>query len=310
MAGYGATGGFDAAAHAQVAAPARPSELTPMSAVPTPEILPLLPTPSPTPKASVGTLQATLAGPPPSTNPDTVLAAKLDGLTASTSASVSVAVTDLDGGSRARYGVQAGRTYDTASIVKVDILATLLLKAQDEHRALTTSEKSYAASMIRMSDNASTDVLWGRIGGSAALNAANRRLGLTGTTAGSGGLWGLTQTTAPDQLVLLAAVFGTDSPLTASSRTYARGLMAHIAAGQDWGVSAAGTAIGLKNGWLPRSATGLWDVNSVGLVSVSGQDRLVAVLSKGNTSMEAGISLVEKAAKAATEAVRDSATVG
>jgi hypothetical protein len=254
--------------------------------------------PSPTPMAASGTTQAILPA-----NRDDLLSAKLHDVMAATSASLSVAVLDLDDGSRAQYGVKAGRTYDTASIVKVDILATLLLKAQDEHRALTSSEKTYASSMIRVSDNNATDALWGIIGGAQGLDAANRRLGLQDTTAGTGGLWGLTQTTTPDQLTLLSAVFSKDSVLTAPSRTYARTLMGEIAAGQDWGVSAAGATVGLKNGWLPRSATGLWDINSIGEVSVDGHDYLLAVVSNGSVSMQTGISLVEKAAKAAVSAL-------
>lgn len=67
------------------------------------------------------------------------------------------------------------------------------------------------------------------------------------------------------------------------------------------GVSAAadGSQYALKNGWLARSTTGLWDVNSIGRVTVGGTDYLVAVLSKGTVSQAKGISVVEAAAKAA-----------
>jgi hypothetical protein len=235
--------------------------------------------------------------------PDQALARRLAPVVAATPASLSVAVLDPADGRAARYGVRAGTTYDTASIVKVDILAALLLKAQDEHRGLTAQEKASAESMIRISDNASADALWRVIGQAPGLNAANRRLGLTGTTGGDDGHWGLTQTTATDQLALLSAVFGTDSPLDQASRAYLRGLMGGIAAGQDWGVSAAGPVTGLKNGWLQRTATGRWDVNSIGLVRVDGHDRLVAVLSRGSVRMADGVQLVEKAAKAAVQAL-------
>lgn len=39
----------------------------------------------------------------------------------------------------------------------------------------------------------------------------------------------------------------------------------------------------LKVGWLQRSATGLWVVNSIGSVERGGRRYLVAVLSDGNT---------------------------
>lgn len=92
---------------------------------------------------------------------------------------------------------------------------------------------------------------------------------------------------------------GEDSELSEASRAYLRELMGGIAVDQDWGVSAAGSAFGLKNGWLPRSTTGLRDINSIGRVTVDGRDYLVAVLSNGNTTKATGISLVEAAAKAA-----------
>ncbi|MBW8793173.1 MAG: hypothetical protein JF597_06160, partial [Streptomyces sp.] len=122
-----------------------------------------------------------------------------------------------------------------------------------------------------------------------------------GTEGGDGALWGLTQTTAADQLTLLQQVFGDDSELSEASRSYLQGLMGRIEADQHWGVSAAadGSGWALKNGWLPRSTTGLWDVNSIGRVTVNGHAYLVAVLSKGNSTQAKGISLVEAAAKAA-----------
>ncbi len=219
-------------------------------------------------------------------------------------AAVSVAVLDLGTGASAGYG--AG-TFETASIVKVDILAALLLQAQDAGRHLTAQEKAYATVMIENSDNDAASALWRAIGGADGLDSANRRLGLTATAGGDGPLWGLTRTTAADQLTLLRQVFAEDSALSAASRTYVRQLMGHIAEDQDWGVSAAadGSAWALKNGWLRRSTTGRWIVNSIGRVTVGGDDVLVAVVSHGNATEEAGIALVEAAARAAVPAVRN-----
>ncbi|MEU5889430.1 serine hydrolase [Streptomyces sp. NPDC047461] len=235
----------------------------------------------------------------PTVDHDKLLATAMESVTVPDDADVSVAVLDLDSGESATYGDAA---FDTASIVKVDILAALLLRAQDEDRHLTTAEKSYATTMIENSDNASASALWRIIGQAEGLDAANERLGLTGTEGGDGMLWGLTRTTAADQLALLRQVFGDDSELSSASREYVRGLMGRIAVGQDWGVSAAagGSAWALKNGWLPRSTTGLWDINSIGRVTASdGSEYLVAALSNGNATKEKGISLVESAARAA-----------
>ncbi|MER5179351.1 serine hydrolase [Streptomyces sp. NPDC002896] len=240
----------------------------------------------------------------------------------------SLAIADADTGIRAVYAPDEHR-FATASIVKADILAALLLRAQREGRSLTQEETNDAGPMIRVSDNASASRLWARIGGGAGLAEANERLGLTATTPGPGGLWGLTQTTAADQLRLLEAITRGDSALSSASRTYQYDLMTHIHPGQDWGVTAAQTpatttastpaatttpaaapsaaattpVAALKNGWLPRSATGLWVVNTIGVVQHDGHRLLIAVLSDDQPSMAAGIRLVEAAAARAAEAL-------
>jgi beta-lactamase class A len=257
-------------------------------------------TPSPAPSPS-----SPSSSPAPSTSPGQVagdawskaLTDRLQALNAG-GATLSVAVLDLSNGRTAQYNVRSDLTYDTASIVKIDILATLLLQAQDDGRALTSQEMAYAVPMVVDSDNAAASALWDTIGDSDGLNAANKRLGMTGTTAGTDGLWGLTQTTAADQRTLLTDVFGNASVLTADSRDYIRDLMSRVSAGQRWGVSAAGDTTGLKNGWLQRSETELWDITSIGDVTIGDDSCVLAVLSKGNAGMQTGISLVESAAKA------------
>ncbi|MGW1162510.1 serine hydrolase [Streptomyces sp. NPDC002513] len=197
--------------------------------------------------------------------------------------------------------------YDTASIVKVDILATVLLQAQDAGRKPTAQQLTHAEAMIRHSDNDSATALWREIGGAPGLEAANKRLGLAATKGGPGLLWGLTRTTARDQILLLRAVFDTapvrntgSLALREESREYVRTLMTRIDGDQAWGVSAATTSgWALKNGWLQRTATGLWDINSIGRITVNGHHYLVAVLSEGSPSMQDGVALVEGAARAA-----------
>lgn len=224
---------------------------------------------------------------------------------------ITAAVLDLDAPGRKPTLYGADTAFDTASIVKVDILATLLLQAQDHDRELSARERTQAKAMIEHSDNASANALWRAIGLAPGLKAANERLGLTSTQGGPGAKWGLTRTTASDQIRLLRAVFDTDGSarsaapaLDQGSRTYLRTLMAGVADEQSWGVSAAGTSgTALKNGWLQRSTTGLWDVNSVGRITAAdGHHYLVAVLSDGSETMQAGVSLVEREAKAALTA--------
>lgn len=250
----------------------------------------------------------------PGVDGDARLAAAMASVPVAAGAEVSVAVLDPDTDDGATYGTGA---FDTASIVKVDILAALLLRAQDAGRALTAAEKTYATAMIEDSDNDSASALWRAIGAAAGLDAANERFGLTATEGGEGQLWGLTRTTAADQVALLRQVFVADgSALSAASRAYVRGLMERIADGQRWGVSAAadaaagtdGSAWALKNGWLRRSTTGLWVVNSVGRVVSGGHGYLVAVVSRGSGTQAEGISLTEAAARAAVSALAEGAS--
>ncbi|MFD6553024.1 serine hydrolase [Streptomyces sp. NPDC058398] len=243
----------------------------------------------------------------PSVDRDALLAKALKSVTVAAGAKTSVAVLDVDSGESAAYGDAA---FDTASIVKVNILAALLLQAQDADRHLSAREKTYATAMIENSDNASATALWASIGRADGLGAANKRFGLTDTRGGDGELWGLTRTTASDQLTLLRQVFGDESELSAASRSYLQGLMGGIETDQRWGVSAAaddGSRWALKNGWLARSTTGLWDINSIGRISAGGHDYLVATLSNGNSTQAKGISLVEAVSTAAVSAFQDTA---
>ncbi|WP_455358039.1 hypothetical protein [Streptomyces sp. SYSU K21746] len=145
---------------------------------------------------------------------------------------VSVAVGGLDSGTTVAYG--AG-SFVTASLVKVDILAALLMRAQDAGRELTARERACADAMIRVSDNDAATELWQAIGGADGLAAAHARLGLVATEPAASGAWGLTRTTARNRLALLAAVFGTGPVLGASSRTYLQGLMAGVRGGRTGG---------------------------------------------------------------------------
>jgi hypothetical protein len=251
-------------------------------------------------KKATGNAAPTVSPTPVPVDLGPALAAVTAGLSAN---QLSVALLDTVNGEWAAYGEGP---FDTASIVKVDILATLLLQAQDEERELTTREQTYATDMIENSDNEAASALWTAIGSATGLDAANDRLGLTETQGGDGTVWGVSQTTAEDQVRLLQNVFGAESPLTAGSRTYIQDLMHHIAGGQDWGVSVAAddpADTALKNGWLERTVTKKWDVNSIGQIKVKGRGYLIAVLTNGHTTQEAGIRIVEQASRAAVSAL-------
>jgi len=218
---------------------------------------------------------------------------------------LAVGVTDLSSGVTVSY--HPHQFFHTASIVKADILATVLLQAQRAHAGLSLAEQQLATSMIEESDNDAASALWDTIGAAPGLAAADRTLGLLRTEPGPGGLWGLTATTVTDQLALLATLTSAHSPLTAASRHYELGLMRSVEPGENWGVTAAadpGSSPAVKNGWLPDgSQSGLWVINSIGVLRHDGQRLLVAVLSSGQPTEAVGISQVQAAARAAAASV-------
>ena len=103
------------------------------------------------------------------------------------SSRIEFAVAATDHVTGATYAFHASEAFETASVVKVDILAALLLRAQDAGRGLTAAERSLAGDMIRYSDNDAASALWWTIGGAAGLARANKRLGLTETPSRTAG---------------------------------------------------------------------------------------------------------------------------
>ncbi|MGI8333962.1 serine hydrolase [Actinomadura scrupuli] len=276
---------------------------------------------APTPATPAATATATAAPDPPrrsaratprarrpkalSTSARKRLTRTLAGYLGGTGGRLAIAVRDLPTGAVFRYGT--AQAFPTASIVKVDILAALLLKAQRAGRPLTADERATAARMIQYSDNLAANALWDQIGGTAGLTAVNRRLGLRATTAGPGGYWGVTMTGTADQVRLLWALVSRGSPLNARSRRYALELMGSVTPAQRWGISAGaagGDAVALKNGWLPRVPDGgTWVINSIGRIRGGGRDFLIAVLSDHNVTMAGGIARVEQVTRLVTKAL-------
>jgi len=215
---------------------------------------------------------------------------------------VAAAVYDVRTGRTWRLG--DGKAQPEASIVKLDILETLL--ARPRGAALAPADEALARSMIEDSDNGAATSLWEEDGGAAGLTYYGDRAGLADTTPSQcvtcAGFafpgWGLSTTVPEDQLTLLKqlVVPGASPLLSKSARSYALSLMEHVTDDQRWGISGgvpAGVTVALKDGWLPldEAATN-WQVNSVGWVSGGGRDYLIAVLSTGNPTEQYGIDTI------------------
>ena len=193
-------------------------------------------------------------------------------------------------------------------MVKLDVLETLLAERSSDHIGLSASDQLLTQQMIEDSDNDAATSLWYEVGGATRIRSFNTAAGLADTSPSScvncPGFpwpgWGLTTTTAADQLVLLRNLIEPSSLLTSADRSYALSLMENVTPSQRWGVSGGvpeQATVALKNGWLPLNGSGTdWQINSVGWISGQGRDYLMAVLTTGNPTEQYGIDTIDQVA--------------
>jgi hypothetical protein len=218
------------------------------------------------------------------------------------SGTVLAAVYDVRTGQSWRLG--DGPAQDEASVVKLDILETLL-NASDG-TGLSSASQGLAQQMIEDSDNDAATSLWYAAGGTAGVAAYDDKAGLTGTTPSACVVcddfpwpgWGLTTTVPDDQLALLKQLIKPGPLLTSGERQYALSLLENVTPDPAWGVSGgvpAGVTVALKNGWLPLNGDSTdWQINSEGWVSGDGRDYLISVLSTGNPTEQYGIDTISE----------------
>lgn len=235
------------------------------------------------------------------TSPFAVLGSYLAGRTGQVTAAVFDATTNRT------WTFNPGTVQDTASIVKVEIMGAALQEAQDQGQPLPEIEASLMPSMIENSDNESATSLLADIGGPTALARFDQSAGMTQTTPSSLALipgtslpgWGLTTTSALDEVTLVSKFAYPNAVLSTESREYGLNLMEQVEADQDWGVTAGaspGTTVALKNGWLPLGPSN-WQVNSIGWVSGAGRNYVLALLTTGSPTEEYGIETAESVAR-------------
>jgi hypothetical protein len=212
---------------------------------------------------------------------------------------ISAAVLDLRNGDLYTYRPSA--EFITASIVKVQILGALMARAQGTGQPLSAADQALASGMIELSDNNDATSLWNELGGAPTVAAFDHSVGMLATAPNLS--WGLTTTTATDQVKLLEHLVEPNDILSDASRAYVLQLMENVAPFEYWGASAGtapGTTVALKNGWLPWD--GAWAVNSIGWVDGSGRDYLIAVLTSGSPEAY-GIASISTVAAAAWKAL-------
>jgi hypothetical protein len=233
---------------------------------------------------------------------DRRLAAALRPLVTSDAGQFAVGVIDVSTGARAVF--DADRSFRTAGLAKIDILAALLLEHQQAGTQVTAQQAAMVSPMIENSSGGAEADLYQAAGAAAGMRSANARLGLTHTVMGPAGQSDLTRTTVADQLSLLTDLAASRSVLSPASQDYALELMGNVQPSQRWGVSAEanpGTRYAIADGWLADPV--LWVTNSMGVIEHNGQHLLIVVLADGQPTEAAGITLVGLAAADATRVV-------
>jgi len=219
------------------------------------------------------------------------------------------AVTVYDTVTKVSCYANSGRHFDSASVVKAIILAALLRWHQEAGTPLPPEEEQEATLMITQSDNDAATDLWNDVG----MSRLQQFLGLAKmdeTQLGQGGMWGLTQVTARDEILLLGLLSQPNSVLSAASRSYQLGLMARVISAQRWGTPAGApgdVTVHVKNGWLPESAG--WHINSIGAFTGKDKNYQIAVLTDDNPSEQYGIDTIEAVARAAHRDLNEAGAV-
>jgi Beta-lactamase enzyme family len=219
------------------------------------------------------------------------------------------------------YDKHTGRTWvfhngirqDTASIVKVEIMGTALWESQTQGKPLSAAEMALMPPMIENSDNTAATEMLADVGGPSAVQRFDRRAGLNDTTPSTLKYipgttlpgWGLTTTTAFDEVRLVSKFAYPNAVLMSVNRQYGLRLMEHVESDQAWGVSGGnygilpGATVALKNGWLPHqlATNSDWQINSIGWVSGQGRNYVLAVLTNHNPSEAYGIETIDTIAR-------------
>jgi len=208
---------------------------------------------------------------------------------------ITAAVLDL--ANHREWVLHPGERAQTASIIKVDILETLLHQTSARGEQLTATEDEEAEDMIEQSDDDDATDLWNEIGGAGGIGSYNADAGLHQTTPNTGGYWGETTTSAVDQIKILQQLLPGSRLLGPHDRAYELGLMHQVDADQRWGVTGGvphGVSVAVKNGWVPLSSAVDWEINSIGWINGDRHDYLLAVLTKNDPSEGYGIATIER----------------
>ena len=198
-----------------------------------------------------------------------------------------------------RYQLNSDLEITTASVIKAQVLAGILLAAQEAGRQLSESEAADVELMMHYSHNRPpTSRLYVQLGSAAGMEGLDERFGIVGTSHTA--WYGRTLSTAEDRTRLVEQLLIGGGPLSPESVKAAWEWMSSVSAAQSWGITAglpAGYEAALKNGFFPMSGAG-WRLGTTGVVrDPDGGSYAMTVMTDNNPSESAGIRLVEKIAR-------------
>jgi hypothetical protein len=180
-------------------------------------------------------------------------------------------------------------------------------QAEARGRPIPRGQVYLLAPMIEESDNTSATELLADVGGASAVRRFDLLAGMKDTYPSSVVTipgtpwpgWGLTRTTARDQVTLVSRFAYANSVLSPTNRQFGLNLMEHVVPSEHWGVSAgvpADATVALKNGWILLPTSG-WQINSIGWISGHGRDYVLAVLTAHNPSEPYGVQTIQRIAR-------------
>jgi beta-lactamase class A len=207
------------------------------------------------------------------------------------------------------YVENGDQQLETASVIKVVVMACTMHRAEQQGRLVDDWELSLMWPMITYSDNDATDALWYDLGGGPGITTCLQSIGATGITPYMGDYWG-TSTASARGIATLMSRIAYGSVVNDVHRAVALEMLTNVIPEQRWGIPAGadGTGeeiVGVKDGWYPDDDG--WRVNSVGFISPrtpGEQPYAIAVMTNNQATQEYGIETIEGLAAPVYDALR------
>lgn len=248
-----------------------------------------------------------------------VLSPDLAGYFASFEETVAAVVYDV---TRKRYySYNMDARFVTGSSIKVPIMLAFLNQTESEHRKPTSDEVCLLTAMIEHSNNdAASAFYYGHpyapcgkkfesIGGAKGLTAYLKQIGISGLDADPDAFG--YSTVSPLTMVNLLTLLRGGKVLTQQDRDLAFSLMEHIESDQQVGVGDTapdGATVAMKDGWVQEQGpngpeTGLWAMNSSGIVTLGQETYIISVYTGEQASLQAGQNIASHVCKLVASAL-------